>query len=43
MEEEIQTDSGEKQPKWDLLTKQVKAYKQFVYEPRQLYQPYQIR
>ena len=27
MEEEIQTDSGEKQPKWDLLTKQVKAYK----------------
>jgi len=43
MEEEIQTDSGEKQPKWDLLTEQVKAYKQFVYNPSLLYQPYQIR
>ena len=43
MEEEIQTDSGQKQPKWDLLTQQVKAYKQFVYDPKQLYQPYQIR
>lgn len=43
MEEEIQTDPGEKQPKWDLLMQQVKAYKQFVYEPKQLYQPYQIR
>ncbi|MEH2371821.1 CRISPR-associated endonuclease Cas1 [Nostoc sp.] len=43
MEEEIQTDSGEKQPKWDLLTQQVKAYKQFVYKPSSLYQPYQIR
>lgn len=43
MEEEIQTDFGEKQPKWDLLTQQVKAYKQFVYNPSLLYQPYQIR
>lgn len=43
MEEEIQTDSGEKQPKWDLLTQQVKAYKQFIYKPSSLYQPYQIR
>ncbi len=43
MEEEIQTNSGEKQPKWDLLTQQVKAYKQFVYNPSHLYQPYQIR
>ncbi|NDJ22333.1 CRISPR-associated endonuclease Cas1 [Nostoc sp. B(2019)] len=43
MEEEIQTDSGEKQPKWDLLTQQVKAYKRFVYNPSLLYQPYQIR
>ncbi|MBD6616407.1 CRISPR-associated endonuclease Cas1 [Komarekiella sp. 'clone 1'] len=43
MEEEIQTDSGEKQPKWDLLTQQVKAYKRFVYNPSFLYQPYQIR
>lgn len=43
MEEEIQTDSEEKQPKWDLLTQQVKGFKQFVYNPTQLYQPYQIR
>lgn len=43
MEEEIQTDSGEKQPKWDLLTQQVKVYKQFVYNPSLVYQPYQIR
>ena len=33
MEEEIETDEGGKQPKWDLLTQQVKAYKQFVYNP----------
>ncbi|MGQ4648929.1 CRISPR-associated endonuclease Cas1 [Lyngbya aestuarii] len=43
MEEEILTDSGEKQPKWDLLNQQVKAYKQFVYNPSHLYQPYQNR
>lgn len=43
MEEEIQTDSREKQPKWDVLTRQIKAYKQFVYDPKQLYQSYQIR
>jgi len=43
MEEEIQTSPGEKQPKWDLLTKQIKAYKQFVYMPSYIYQPYQIR
>jgi CRISPR-associated protein Cas1 len=40
MEEEVQTDSGNKQPKWNLLNQQVKAYKQFVYNPAQLYQPY---
>lgn len=43
MEAETQTDSEEKQPKWDLLTQQVKAFKQFIYNPTQLYQPYQIR
>jgi CRISPR-associated protein Cas1 len=42
MEEEIETDSG-KQPKWDLLNQQIKAYKQFVYNPTELYKPYQIR
>lgn len=43
MEELVQTASGDKQPRWDLLTQQVKAYKQFVYNPIDLYQPYQIR
>jgi CRISPR-associated protein Cas1 len=45
MEEEVQNDpdSGDKQPKWDLLTQQVKAFKQFVYNPIQGYKPYQIR
>ncbi|MBW4532572.1 MAG: CRISPR-associated endonuclease Cas1 [Pleurocapsa minor HA4230-MV1] len=42
MEEEIKTDLGN-QPRWDLLLQQVKLYKQFVYQPAQLYQPYLIR
>jgi CRISPR-associated protein Cas1 len=42
MEERIQTDGGD-QPRWDLLSQQVRAYKQFVYNPVQVYQPYQIR
>ncbi len=43
MEEEIQTGSEEKQPRWDLLTQQVKAFKLFVYNPVVGYKPYQIR
>ncbi|MFP4413267.1 CRISPR-associated endonuclease Cas1 [Coleofasciculus sp.] len=43
MEEVIQSNSGDKQPRWDILNQQVKAYKQFVYNPSQGYQPYQIR
>lgn len=43
MEEEVQNDAGERRPKWDVLMQQVKAYKKFVYDPKQLYQPYQIR
>lgn len=42
MEETIATDSG-KQPRWDLITQQIKKFKQFVYQPAQLYQPYSIR
>ncbi|BAZ46097.1 hypothetical protein NIES4102_31250 [Chondrocystis sp. NIES-4102] len=42
METEIKTDGGN-QPRWDLLTQQVKLFKQFVYQPCQLYQPYLIR
>jgi CRISPR-associated protein Cas1 len=43
MEEEIQDEAGGKHPKWDLLNQQVKAYKQFVYNPSQGYHPYQNR
>lgn len=42
MEEEVQTDSGDKEPKWDLLTSQVKSYKQFVYNPSHTFKPYRI-
>lgn len=42
MEEEIKTDLG-KQPRWDLLMQQVKLFKQFIYQPVQLYRPYLIR
>ncbi|NLQ07039.1 CRISPR-associated endonuclease Cas1 [Cylindrospermopsis raciborskii LB2897] len=41
MTEEIQTNDG-KQPKWDLLTQQVRNFKQFVYNPSHRYKPYQI-
>ncbi|MDY7014760.1 MAG: CRISPR-associated endonuclease Cas1 [Cyanobacteriota bacterium] len=41
MEKEIQVSSG-LQPKWDLLNQQVKAFKQFIYQPSQGYQPYRI-
>lgn len=42
MEEKLQTDA-EEQPRWNLLMQQVKAYKQSVYDPSRLYQPYLIR
>ncbi|MGI0493610.1 CRISPR-associated endonuclease Cas1 [Alkalinema pantanalense CENA528] len=31
------------QPRWDLLNRQVKRFKQFVYQPVYLYEPYLIR
>ncbi|MBW4507994.1 MAG: CRISPR-associated endonuclease Cas1 [Scytonematopsis contorta HA4267-MV1] len=43
MNEEVQINSEEKQPRWDILTTQVRAYKQFVYQPSRAYNPYQIR
>lgn len=42
MEELIQVDDEGKVPRWDLLVRQVKCYKQFVYNPVQLYLPYLI-
>lgn len=43
LEEEVQNAEGEKQPRWDLMTQQIKAFKEFVFQPRQSYKPYQIR
>lgn len=43
MEEKHKTDQDEYQPRWDLLTRQVKAFKQFVYSPVLGYKPYLIR
>lgn len=43
MEETVQVNSQEKQPRWDLLMQQVKRYKQYIYDPSTSYQPYLIR
>jgi CRISP-associated protein Cas1 len=40
MEEVIS--SEENQPRWDLLNRQVKRFKQFVYQPTHLYEPFLI-
>jgi CRISP-associated protein Cas1 len=42
MEETLEGEDGIR-PRWDLLNQQVKAYKQFVYDPSIGYQPYKIR
>lgn len=42
MEEPLQTTDG-LQPRWDILTQQVRAFKAFVYAPGQGYQPYLTR
>lgn len=43
LEEEVQNYQAEKQPRWDLMTHQIKLFKEFIYKPSQLYKPYQIR
>lgn len=43
MEELIDTGKEQKQPRWDLLMRQVKRYKNFVYNPISGYEPYQTR
>mgnify|MGYP006288605941 CR=1 FL=1 len=40
MEEKM---GSEQQPRWDILTRQVRQYKQFIYNPVELYEPYKIR
>lgn len=42
MEESLTVDQME-QPRWDVLMQQVRAYKQFVYNPAVGYRPYLIR
>lgn len=42
MEEPLQSGDGEA-PRWNVLNRQVKLYKQFVYQPSHLYVPYLIR
>ena len=43
MEEQINTGQEQKQPRWDLLLRQVKRYQQFISNPIDGYQPYLIR
>lgn len=43
MEETITLEAGGRYPRWHLLLRQVKRYKQFVYSPAQGYEPYRIR
>jgi CRISPR-associated protein Cas1 len=43
MEEEVQSESADKQPRWHLLLQQVKRFKAFVYSPSAGYLPYLIR
>ncbi|MEH2450758.1 CRISPR-associated endonuclease Cas1 [Nostoc sp.] len=43
LESEVQNSQAEKQPRWDLITQQIKLFKDFVYQPSKLYKPYQIR
>jgi len=42
MEGKIQTDGGE-QPRWDLLTQEVRKFKQCVYDSSCVFEPYRIR
>jgi CRISP-associated protein Cas1 len=43
MEAETNVKDGDEQPKWDILTKQIRHYKKFIFDPSEIYQPYQIR
>jgi CRISP-associated protein Cas1 len=43
MKTEVDANDAEKQPKWDSIIRQVRAYKQFIDRHSEIYQPYQIR
>ncbi|EAW36240.1 CRISPR-associated endonuclease Cas1 [Lyngbya sp. PCC 8106] len=40
MEEKVSSNSGDSQPRWDLINQQVKVFKRFVYDSANQYQPY---
>jgi CRISP-associated protein Cas1 len=43
MNQEITSDDGTLHPRWHVIQQQIHAYKQFIYQPTQTYQPYRIR
>ncbi len=43
MEESVASSEDDREPRWHLLTQQIKAYKQFVYDPTLAYRPHLIR
>jgi CRISPR-associated protein Cas1 len=43
MEEMVSLEDGGHYPRWHLLLRQVKRYKQMLYSPVQGYEPYRIR
>jgi len=40
MEEKVSSNSGDSQPRWDLINQQIKVFKRFVYDSANQYQPY---
>jgi len=43
MEESVQADNGENSPRWNVLSRQVKLFKSWVYDPSITYKPHLIR
>lgn len=43
MEEIVQSGEDDSQPRWDILMRQVKRFRAFIYSPSSGYQPYLIR
>jgi CRISPR-associated protein Cas1 len=43
MEEEVETDALGSVPRWEWLSRQVRAFRQFVYSPAGGYQPLRLR
>ena len=43
IEEIVQSGEDDSQPRWDILMRQVKRFRAFIYSPSSGYQPYLIR